>query len=507
MRDDNDKTVAVQPIREGQHVMRVRIAYTLPDGNMRSAIFNESFVIGRGVNCQVQLDYDGISRRHLEVQRVGQKWWIKDLGSSNGTYFNGSRIDRTLVDNDATVTFYSGGPVIKLTLEPSPDCAIEPGGPSCGNRTQIPSARNKAQPNVRQIPSAHDSNQLPRHRRTQLKHDSKHRKHFLLGMSTMALILLPAIGYIFYIKNSSKDAFEASQQVFYQTKALELQLSLLRRELAKHPDMPEPVAVSEGEKRLRVMQERYTKFREEIQLIGGHRSKEDLLIFRIARIFGEYDLNIPDDFLSEVKRYIHKWQQSNRLANSVERIHKSGYAKMIAREMQARGLPANFIYLAVQESNFKYDAIGPRTRFGIAKGMWQFIPTTATAYGLRPGPKKDQPVYDRLDERFNIEKATRAAAEYLSFLYTTEAQASGLLVMSAYNWGEGNIERVLSRFPDSPAERNFWRLLETQKIPDETYAYVLSIISAAVICEDPQHFGFTFKNPLNDIVRSGRREP
>ncbi len=499
MHNDNDKTVAILPIQTVQQVMRVRIAYTLPEGTMRSAVFNESFVIGRGVNCQVQLDYDGISRRHLEVQLVGQKWWIQDLGSSNGTYFNGSRIDRTLLDNDATVTFYTGGPVIKLTLEPSPACAIEPGGRSGSSQTQTASAPNKAQYIVRQIPSVRDSSKLSRHRRTQLKPDGKHRKHFLLGMSTMALILLPAIGYIVYLKNSSEDDLEASQQVFYQTKALELQLSLWRRELAKHPDKPEPGAVSEGEKRLSVMQERYTKFREEIQLIGGHRSKEDLLIFRIARIFGEYDLNIPDDFLSEVKRYIHKWQQSNRLANSIERIHKSGYAKMVAREMQARGLPANFIYLAVQESNFRYDAIGPQTRFGIAKGMWQFIPKTAKVYGLRPGPKKDQPVYDRLDERFNIEKATRAAAEYLSFLYTTEAQASGLLVMSAYNWGEGNVERVLSRFPDSPAERNFWRLLETQKIPDETYAYVLSIISAAVICEDPQHFGFTFKNPLKDI--------
>lgn len=499
MHNDNDKTVAILPIQKVQQVMRVRIAYTLPEGTMRSAVFNESFVIGRGVNCQVQLDHDGISRRHLEVQLVGQKWWIQDLGSSNGTYFNDSRIDRTLLDNDATVTFYSGGPVIKLTLEPSPACVIEPGGRSGSSQTQTASAPHKAQHIVRQIPSVRDSSQLPRRGRTQLKPDGKHRKHFLLGMSTMALILLPAIGYIIYLKNSSEDDLEASQQVFYQTKALELQLSLLRRELAKHPDKPEPGAVSEGEKRLSVMQERYTKFREEIQLIGGHRSKEDLLIFRIARIFGEYDLNIPDDFLSEVKRYIHKWQQSNRLANSIERIHKSGYAKMVAREMQARGLPANFIYLAVQESNFKYDAIGPQTRFGIAKGMWQFIPKTAKVYGLRPGPKKDQPVYDRLDERFNIEKATRAAAEYLSFLYTTEAQASGLLVMSAYNWGEGNVERVLSRFPDSPAERNFWRLLETQKIPDETYAYVLSIISAAVICEDPKHFGFTFENPLKDI--------
>ena len=87
----------------------------------------------------------------------------------------------------------------------------------------------------------------------------------------------------------------------------------------------------------------------------------------------------------------------------------------------------------------------------------------------------------------------------MRFLYTTEAQASGLLVMSAYNWGEGNIERIVNRLPENPAKRNFWRLLETQMIPDETYSYVLSIFAAAVIGEDPEHFGFSFQNPLRDL--------
>ena len=68
--------------------------------------------------------------------------------------------------------------------------------------------------------------------------------------------------------------------------------------------------------------------------------------------------------------------------------------------------------------------------------------------------------------------------------------------MSAYNWGEGNIDRIVNRLPDGPAERNFWHLLETQMIPDETYTYVLSIFSAAVIGENPTLFGFDLEPPL-----------
>jgi hypothetical protein len=50
--------------------------------------------------------------------------------------------------------------------------------------------------------------------------------------------------------------------------------------------------------------------------------------------------------------------------------------------------------------------------------------------------------------------------------------------------------------PENPRERNFWRLLKNQQIPRETYDYVFSIFSAAVIGENPKLFGFDFENPL-----------
>ena len=52
--------------------------------------------------------------------------------------------------------------------------------------------------------------------------------------------------------------------------------------------------------------------------------------------------------------------------------------------------------------------------------------------------------------------------------------------------------------PPNPRERNFWKLLERyrERVPKETYDYVLSIVSAAVIGENPRLFGFNFDNPL-----------
>jgi soluble lytic murein transglycosylase-like protein len=171
--------------------------------------------------------------------------------------------------------------------------------------------------------------------------------------------------------------------------------------------------------------------------------------------------------------------------------------------MQANGMPPQFFYLGLVESNFDARACGPPTRFGIAKGMWQFIPTTARNYGLRTGPFAELQQFDADDERHDFSKSTRAAAEYIRYIYDTQAQASGLLVMASYNWGENRVIKLINSMPENPRERNFWRLLSQyrDKIPQETYDYVFYIVSASVIGENPRLFGFDFDNPLAQYKR------
>jgi soluble lytic murein transglycosylase-like protein len=221
----------------------------------------------------------------------------------------------------------------------------------------------------------------------------------------------------------------------------------------------------------------------------------------MARNFGECELNIPESFIEEVKNYIEKWKSSERLKTAILRAQKNGYEKIVAEKMIAEQLPPHFFYLALQESNFIKDIVGPPTRYGYAKGIWQFIPKTAIKYGLRLGPLVKLNKYDARDDRFIFAKATEAAAKYLSDIYNTEAQASGLLVMASYNWGEHNVRDLILKMPGNPKDRNFWRLLALykNKIPEETYNYVFYIFSAAVIGENPKLFGFDFENPLAAI--------
>jgi hypothetical protein len=211
---------------------------------------------------------------------------------------------------------------------------------------------------------------------------------------------------------------------------------------------------------------------------------------------------MPRGFIDEVKKYIKKWQSSERLVKALDRAKSRGFDRVIVNYLTLNQLPVQYFYLALQESDFREQIVGPPTRYGFAKGIWQFIPQTGQRYGLKIGPLFGQSVYDPGDERFNFPKATSAAARYIKDIYKTDAQASGLLVMASYNWGEGNIINLVRRMPENPRDRNFWNLLNNyrDKFPDETYNYVYYIFSAAVIGENPRLFGFDFDNPLEEAI-------
>jgi hypothetical protein len=219
-------------------------------------------------------------------------------------------------------------------------------------------------------------------------------------------------------------------------------------------------------------------------------------------MLGECELTMPADFIEVVKSYIHKWRVTNQLRRSVVRMQEQNLTDIVSQAMLEHQLPPQFLYVALKESGFDNQAIGPKTRFGIAKGMWQFIPTTARRYGLRTGPLVELPIHDPNDDRFRPELATRAAARYLRDIYSKDAQASGLLVIASYNWGPNNVRKRIREMPNNPRERNFWELLKQHDIPTETYDYVFYILSAIVIGEDPALFGFEFDNPLQEVELS-----
>jgi diguanylate cyclase (GGDEF)-like protein len=67
----------------------------------RFPLDTDEIVIGRGADCDIQIDRDSVSRRHARVFRTGSGWDVEDLGSTNGSYINDQPIDRSsLRDSD-----------------------------------------------------------------------------------------------------------------------------------------------------------------------------------------------------------------------------------------------------------------------------------------------------------------------------------------------------------------------------------------------------------------------
>lgn len=327
----------------------------------------------------------------------------------------------------------------------------------------------------------------------------KQRLTFGIIIGVVVLLLIVTGGVAWYNHAQVVEQRRLAVDVFYGMRTMEMALVKLRAKAAELKSTAVERQMEAVKAQQQKLEQSYDRYMDSLDVYGKGLSEKEKLIMRMANRFGECEINMPDGFVQTVDAYIANWQSGKRLSRVIQRARRQGYIPEILDALAAQGLPEQFFYLAVQESNLNDKAVGPPTRFGIAKGMWQFIPVTAEKYGLRIGPLTDEAVVDPLDERHDVAKSTRAAARYLRDIYTTDAQASGLLVMACYNWGERRVLDRIQTLPANPQERNFWKLITVYRedVPDETYDYVFSIFSAAVIGENPRLFGFNFDNPLD----------
>jgi pSer/pThr/pTyr-binding forkhead associated (FHA) protein len=456
--------------------------------NLSFKLDKNSYLIGRQQDCDICVDDNTVSRRHAEIYHDNTGWRIKDLESGNGTLLNGSLIEDTPLPEHATLHLGANGPAIFLRFEGISKSVSEPADSiqDISERYFSDTATN----------TAGEHTMLVRQVFQQVRKKQSRKYLYIIGAIAFLFMLSSAVGLYNYIK--LKKAREVAVEIFYNMRALSIQVATIEdrlQEIGQSKLLEEEIV--QKKEQLLSLEEQYDRFIKESGIVSMHLSKEDRIIYRIARIFGECEVNMPDAFKREIKKYIEKWKKSPRLKKAIQRLETNNYAPVITKIMIANGLPPHFLYLALQESDFKKKAVGPKTRHGIAKGIWQFIPQTAQEYGLRVGPLANSREYDPVDERFNFNAATRAAGKFLRDLYKTDAQASGLLVMASYNWGPTRVKRRIRQMPMNPKERNFWRLIKDYKIPTETKDYVFYIFSASVICENPELFGFNFKNPLD----------
>jgi diguanylate cyclase (GGDEF)-like protein len=91
------KVQVVKPRVEAGEACLVLIYPPGPDMGKRFPLTRNEVVLGRGADCDVQVDRDSVSRRHARVFRDGEAWMIEDLGSTNGSYVNDVPVQRSVL--------------------------------------------------------------------------------------------------------------------------------------------------------------------------------------------------------------------------------------------------------------------------------------------------------------------------------------------------------------------------------------------------------------------------
>jgi soluble lytic murein transglycosylase-like protein len=319
-------------------------------------------------------------------------------------------------------------------------------------------------------------------------------RHYRVAV-TVLVVVAAAAGGVAVWQARRVDALRASADAVFST-IKSLDLDLRRLEAKTGPDK------SIQERRAR-LERQYDDLLTTLGIYNSRTPADVQLIYRTVHRLGESEATVPREFVDEVRKYIAKWKTED-IRPFLARAAAKDMGPQIAGIMRKHNLPREFFYLALQESRLNPRAIGPSTRFGVPKGLWQFIPPTAEMYGLKLGPLRGERTFDPSDDRHDVAKASTAAARYLEDLYTTDAQASGLLVMASYNMGETRLLKLIRTMPESPGDRNFWMLMKKHRkdIPDETYNYVFRVVSAAVIGANPRLFGMDFDPVLGGAADS-----
>jgi peptidoglycan lytic transglycosylase D len=485
----------MSPMRERQRDIPPHLpalVVELPDGSVLR--FSQTFHIGRDAECEVHIQDVQVSRRHAVVSPGRTQWTFSDLQSSNGSWVGDDRVESASIGDGITVRLGAEGPSVRM----HPDVPVS--APPPPQPEEAASEESLDEYARRYFDSSSDTGQVGGRtmmiRRAFQQVQKKQKRRHRWVIAGVLVIGLAASAYAYYAHRQLRQLQEDAQKVFYDMKAVDVIIAGIQQEMARSGNTGPQLQVKQYLEHRREMESNYDKY--VANLYDRRLNEKDRLILQVTRMFGECELAAPPEYIREVNRYIRMWQSTNRLAAAVKTAQDLGYTKTIASVFTAQDLPPHYFYLALQESDFNRFNVGPRTRWGIAKGMWQFIPETGQTYGLKIGPLRESPQPDPADDRFNWEKATGAAARYVKDIYATDAQASGLLVMASYNWGEQRVIDLLRKMPADPRQRNFWKLLELyrERMPLQTYNYVFNIVSAAVIGENPRLFGFKFDNPL-----------
>jgi hypothetical protein len=143
------------------------------------------------------------------------------------------------------------------------------------------------------------------------------------------------------------------------------------------------------------------------------------------------------------------------------------YLPVIEKILEKNNIPDDIKYLVAAESEYS-NMISPAG----ATGFWQIMPATGREAGME--------INSVVDERYNIEKSTQFACDYLQKSY--EKYGNWTLAAASYNGGRAGIDEQI----EIQNQNNYYDLL----LNEETARYIFRAVAYKLVITDPLRYGF-----------------
>ena len=473
-------------------MLDVRLTYPTPEGSKEVRIENSKTTFGRGSEAEVRFPDDGLSRLHASIYFEGDRVWIVDENSSNGTFVNGIRVS-------GAGTPLRSGDSIKI-------------GNSTNLSVHISQQAIASAPSASAVTAGTAAASAP------------------ANFSLMSILPIALIAIAFFVISISavvigyKILGGGGSQVAYNADIDNSDDDNDKPEKKASPSAkPSGTNSNSTSSNNSTISDTTGTTTTTVPLPAGKQylsmsetEKRQYLAdkaMRIAQFIGNSSSDpIPDAALDKIKGFVDGYAKrvntkplggcrfGDNLQVTYERASQN--AHFIVKAFNEKGTDARIgLYLAMIESEHCVCLQSPTGPLG----MFQFTYSTAKLHyastdSIVKGASPGSP-----DDRCKPEPSARAAASYMKALtgrYGT-GPASVPLAIGSYNSGEGGLSTNLAKALDSNSglPRDFWTLIAkgdmlSKQFQSENFKYVPKFFAAAIIGENPQDFGLKLQ-PLS----------
>lgn len=464
------------------------IFLTGPRSGGRHLLGKRQFILGRHPHCDFIPEGDlaaRVSGKHAELFVKNDRWYVRDLGSTNGTWLNQHRISEAAIHEGDILMLGQKGPQYQWALDHSDQGLAETLVVDTNQDVVILQGERKK----KEKSDEHATlllNAVKRAREARLTGDGgetavimrevlstvivRSRKKLKVTIAVLLVILLCLTS--FYLVQLQRLSQEKDQ--------IDLQITQIEVDLQNADD---PDKINSLIADLDAYQIKAREIQKNILYQIGARDEEtDFLegeIHKLMAEFGAEQYSIPPEFRQKVRVYVRRFTGTDRRNMQRALGPQRANLELIRKTLDEFHLPKDLAFIVLVESGFRMKS---RSSAG-AVGPWQFVPNTARSLGLK--------VNRDVDERTDVAKSSKAAGRYLRKLIADfGAGQSFMLALAAYNLGPTKVRRIIRKVENPIKQRDFWYLYRTRAFPEETREYIPKIFAAIIVGRNPQRFGF-----------------